>query len=304
METGLVLSAVENKFMNPKVIKSYKRLLPGIVALVWCGLISVSAQAQASEDKAVTLVDRNEVGAAEVLTTKAPEPAPVPPVSSYSWKGPYIGGHLGYGWGRANTSFSPLPTAAQFINLAPTTLKPDPNGIFGGLQAGYNLQRGRIVAGVEGSFSGSRMSGTNVVVGFTQNNGLSWNGSLTAHQDTRWFGTFRGRAGFTPTSRVLLYGTAGLAYGHVHYSANADFRPQGPVQYPSVSTQTKTGWTAGAGVEVGLHKYWSWKAEYLYYDLGKQSLIGNPIPANPPFQVTYAWQTKVHTFSTGVNFRF
>jgi outer membrane immunogenic protein len=148
------------------------------------------------------------------------------------------------------------------------------------------------------------MRGTVVLVGITQNNGASWNGSLTAHQDTKWFGTLRPRAGFTPTSKVFLYGTGGLAYGHVNYFDNADFRPQGPIQYPAAASKTKTGWTAGGGVEVGINKHWSLKAEYLYYDLGKQSLTGNPVPANPPFQVSYTSETKAHTFNTGVNFRF
>jgi opacity protein-like surface antigen len=55
---------------------------------------------------------------------------------------------------------------------------------------------------------------------------------------------------------------------------------------------------------VAISKHWSWKAEYLYYDLGNQSFTANPAPANPPFQVAYRWQTKAHTFNTGINFRF
>ena len=288
--------------MNTKMIRSYKWLIPGIVALVCYGLIPTSAHAQTSEDKTFALVDRTEVGAAEVLTPKAP--APAPPASGYSWKGVYIGAHVGYGWGRANTSVSPLPTAAQFINLAPITLRNDPTGVNAGAQAGYNWQFGKFIAGVETDFSWSRMRGTAVLVGFTQNNGASWNGSLRTHQDTKWFGTLRPRAGFAPTSKVFLYGTGGLAYGHVNYSANADFRPQGPIQYPAASSKTKTGWTVGGGVEVGINKHWSWKAEYLYYNLGNESMTGNPTPANPPFQVGYNSQTKAHTFNTGVNFRF
>lgn len=288
--------------MNIELNGSYKRLLPGIVVLVLCGLIPISAHAQASEDKTVALVARTDVVAPEVLTPKPP--APAPPASGYSWKGVYIGAHVGYGWGRAKTSFAALPTAAQFINLAPITLRNDPTGANAGAQAGYNWQSGKFVAGVETDFSWSRMRGTVVVVGITQNNGASWNGSLTAHQDTKWFGTLRPRAGFTPTSKIFLYGTAGLAYGHVNYFDNADFRPQGPIQYPAAANKTKTGWTAGGGVEVGINKHWSLKAEYLYYDLGKQSLTGSPVPANPPFQVSYTSETKAHTFNTGVNFRF
>ncbi len=289
--------------MNIKMNKSYNWLLPGILAIISCGLVPLSASAQAGQDQASDLVARTDVTPA--ATVPMPNtPTPPPPTSTYSWKGAYIGGHFGYGWGRANTSFSPLPTAAQFINLAPTTLKPDPTGVFGGGQGGYNWQMGRFVVGAEASFSGSRMTGTAVLVGITQNNGASWNGNLRAHQDTKWFGTVRARAGFTLTSKVLLYGTGGLAYGHVNYSANSDFRPQGPIQYPAATSKTRTGWVAGGGVEVGIHRFWSVKAEYLYYNLGNQSIVGNPTPANPPFQISYGFQTRAHTFSTGVNFHF
>jgi len=58
------------------------------------------------------------------------------------WAGAYVGGHFGYGWGKANTSFTPLPTAAAFVNLAPTTLRPNPTGVHGGAQIGYNWQSG------------------------------------------------------------------------------------------------------------------------------------------------------------------
>ncbi|HEY3102597.1 MAG TPA: outer membrane beta-barrel protein, partial [Pyrinomonadaceae bacterium] len=143
-----------------------------------------------------------------------------------------------------------------------------------------------------------------------KNNGTPFpgNGFLTAHQNTKWFGTLRPRLGIA-FDRVLLYGTGGLAYGRVHYSANADFRPGAPTsipffQYPASFSKTKTGWTAGGGLEVGINKRWSWKAEYLYYDLRKESFTANPVPANPPFQVAYRWETRAHTLNTGLNFRF
>ncbi|HVS82985.1 MAG TPA: outer membrane protein [Pyrinomonadaceae bacterium] len=275
------------------------------------GLISFSARAQvqnqqqASQDKpadVVTIAEAAPAGAATVSAKPIPEPT-LPPFAGGTWTGFYVGGHIGYGWGRANTSFTPLPTAVAFINLAPTTLRPDPKGFNAGGQVGYNHQWGSFVAGLEADISWSRMDGTATMVGFTQNTGAAWNGTLTAHQDTTWFGTLRPRAG-AAFGRVLVYGTAGLAYGHVNYSANADFRPQGTIQYPASFGKTKKGWTAGGGAEIAVSKHVSVKAEYLYYDLGNESITANPVPANPPFQVAYTWQTKAHTFNAGVNFHF
>ena len=281
----------------------------------------ISASAQDKKDRSTTtnaaegsepLVSSSESRAAAAATGSARPNSPAPaPATSYNWTGGYVGGHVGWGRGRANTTFTPLPNATQFIDMTPTTLRPNPGGFNGGAQGGYNWQMGHFVIGGEADISWSRMSGTATVTPIIKNNGTPFPGAgfLTAHQNTTWFGTFRGRVGITPTPRVLIYGTGGLAYGHVNYSANADFRPGVPTailffQYPASLSKTKAGWTAGGGAEVGINKHWSWKAEYLYYDLRKESLTANPVPANPPFQVAYTWQTKAHTFNTGINFRF
>ncbi len=256
-----------------------------------------------AETASEVLVPRSETA------TKPETPLP-PPATSYDWTGGYVGGHVGWGQGRANTTFTPLPNATSFIDLRPTTLRPEPSGFNGGAQGGYNWQTGHFVVGAEADLSWSRMSGTARVTPITMNNGSAFPGAgfLIARQDTKWFGTLRPRAGIA-FDKVLIYGTGGLAYGNVEYSANADFRPgtTTPIlffQYPASFSKTKTGWTAGGGIEVGINRHWSFKAEYLYYDLRKESITANPLPVNPPFQVAYTWETKAHTFNTGINFRF
>src|ERR1700759_682649 len=59
-----------------------------------------------------------------------------------NWNGFYLGGNLGYGLGKASADFSVLGVPAL---SASETLK----GWVGGVQAGYNWQRGFVVAGVE-----------------------------------------------------------------------------------------------------------------------------------------------------------
>ena len=287
-------------------------LIVGALALVLALAAPHSTSAQDKKDGATVpiaaetgepLVPRTEAA------TKPDSPLP-PPATSYDWTGGYVGGHVGWGWGRADTSFTPLPNATLFIDLRPTTLRPEPSGFNGGAQGGYNWQTGHFVVGAEADLSWSRMSGTARVTPIIMNNGSAFPGAgfLITRQATKWFGTLRPRAGFA-FDKILVYGTGGLAYGNVEYSANADFRPgtATPIlffQYPVAFSKTKTGWTAGGGVEVGINQHWSWKAEYLYYDLRKESITANPVPVNPPFQVAYGWQTKAHTFNVGVNFRF
>jgi outer membrane immunogenic protein len=289
------------------------------LAMVLGAAVPISISAQDKKDRSTAtnaaegsepLVSSSESGSATATGSAGPN-SPVPSPTSYNWKGGYIGGHVGWGRGRANTTFTPLPNATQFIDMTPTTLRPNPSGFSGGAQGGYNWQTGHFVISGEADISWSRMSGTATVTPIIKNNGTPFPGAgfLTAHQGTTWFGTVRGRMGITPTPRVLVYGTGGLAYGHVNYSANSDFRPGVPTpilffQYPASLSKTKAGWTGGGGVEVGINKHWSWKAEYLYYDLRKESLTANPVPVNPPFQVAYTWETRAHTFNAGINFRF
>ena len=237
------------------------------------------------------------------MRTKAP-PIVVDP--SYNWSGFYIGGNVGYGWGDADTSFNPLPSAAAFVNLAPTTLGPDPQGVIGGVQAGYNWQAGKFVVGLEADIQASDIHGSALVTPIIQNNGVPFAGAgfLSASQRIDWFGTVRARAGFTPVDRLLLYVTGGLAYGNVSYAAQTDFRPVGTAAYPAAFSRTKVGWTAGAGAEWAFASNWTAKVEYLYMDLGNESAIANPIIVLPPFQVGYSWRTTEQIARVGLNYKF
>ena len=124
-----------------------------------------------------------------------------------------------------------------------TSSPTDPSGVFGGAQAGYNWQTGRWVYGIETDIQISGADDTGGGVQF----------------ENPWWGTTRGRLGYT-WNAFLLYGTLGVGYGDVK------------ARVPGLSeTRTQFGWAAGLGVEVGLNKAWSAKAEYLYMDLGDRN---------------------------------
>jgi outer membrane immunogenic protein len=143
------------------------------------------------------------------------------PFSTYNWNGAYVGLNLGYQWG------------------AVTNTGAKPNGIAGGVQAGYNWQSGQFVFGVETDIQASGAEDTFAPYKFSN----------------PWFGTVRGRAGWA-MNNILLYLTGGLAYG------------SGRVALGNLSeAYTRIGWTIGGGIEVGLSPNWSAKAEYLYFDL-------------------------------------
>src|SRR5262249_44573593 len=134
----------------------------------------------------------------------------------------------------------------------------------------------------------------------------------TLDQKLDWFGTLRGRLGFTVAPTVLLYGTGGLAYG--------DIKTDGTISDPtSFSSSTiKAGWTAGVGIEGRISGNWTAKIEYLYMDLG--NVAGSASTTIPPANCTNRAAAAACTLSTtfgsngsgitdnivrvGVNYRF
>lgn len=164
---------------------------------------------------------------------KAPPPSPPPPATT----GFYVGINGGYDWGRATFSAPPL-----FDNTV------DMRSGMAGLTFGYNAQWGAIVYGFETDLDAAWMTTTNAV-------GPACGGCEIG---LRYFGTLRGRLGYA-VGKTLPYLTAGMAYGA--------FRVHNPLTAMS-QTDTRIGWTVGAGVEYALGGLWSVKGEYLYYELG------------------------------------
>jgi outer membrane immunogenic protein len=171
--------------------------------------------------------------APQPVVTKAPPPAYVP----FTWTGFYIGGNGGYGFGRSK--WDGLP--ATF----------DVKGALAGGQVGYNWQFGQIVWGVEGDGDWTHLRG--------QANAASCNTTLCQTRND-FLSTGRGRVGLA-MDRLLTYATGGVAVGNIKAT-------------DSTSTgvdKTRTGWTAGGGLEYSLTQNWSVKAEYLWVDLGKET---------------------------------
>jgi len=225
---------------------------------------------------------------------------------NYNWGGFYLGADIGYGWGEGDTKFTPLPSAAVFINLLPQTLNPDPRGVLGGAHVGYNWQGQGVVIGGEVDISGSDMRDSVKRSPITQNNGTPFPGAgfLLARQNTDVFGTVRPRFGISLIDRLLIYGTGGLAWGHINYKADSDFRPVGTENYPASFSKTKVGWALGAGLEYAVVGNWSVRAEYLHIDLGDTSKTINPAIPLPPFQVRYRFETQANIARLGVSYKF
>jgi outer membrane immunogenic protein len=172
-----------------------------------------------------------------------------------------------------------IATSSTFLAAANTTLSPKTSGFIGGGQAGYNHEFGNgFVGGFEtdiqgvAGFSGSATKSVVIPLPeplFAPGNVVQSTSSSSKSID--YVGTVRGRLGYLATSTLLAYGTGGLAYGGVRSIASTSQSRNGPVVPFSASnsfSDTRVGWTGGAGGEWMFMSNWSAKAEYLYYDLG------------------------------------
>jgi outer membrane immunogenic protein len=223
---------------------------------------------------------------------------PIPPVVVYNWTGFYVGGNVGYSWGRATTDQTDVASTTSVTRLfrgttppaneiigdgaaqigvpgtfpltttlaaaGATSTRANVKGFIGGGQLGYNMQSGAFVYGIETDFQWSGEKGSDLICAAGCVLGTAFG---SAEHSLKWFGTLRGRLGFLPSDRILLYATGGLAYGRIDSSYLSGFSGF-PLLGASTST-TRVGWTAGAGVEGAIDSNWTWKAEYLYMDLGK-----------------------------------
>ena len=221
---------------------------------------------------------------------KAPVPVPV-----CIWCGWYVGANVGGTWGgdpvnvvtTPVTSFGGSPGiiathGAPAAASATGSLGGNKAGFIGGGQVGYNWQSGFWVGGIEADIQGVAQSGSLSGTGLafvgpgSGATGTPDNTTFTGSKSLDYFGTLRGRLGFTATPAFLVYATGGLAYGGV--STSAAFTTVNSA-YPGIglastwgaggsTSSTRAGWTVGGGLEWMFAQRWSVKGEYLYYDLG------------------------------------
>src|SRR6516165_7813765 len=105
------------------------------------------------------------------LVYKAPPPAP--PV--YSWTGWYVGGNVGYGWGSASNDFAFFQTTANTTESYSFNGSEHDrlDGVIGGAQAGYYLQSGIYLYGIEADIQGSAEKHTDTFSGSLIPNSVS-----------------------------------------------------------------------------------------------------------------------------------
>ncbi|MCI0999512.1 porin family protein [Ochrobactrum soli] len=199
------------------------------------------------------------------------EPAPVVVAPTFTWNGAYIGGQVGYGWGKSDFS-GDLFTYGD--------VKPD--GFLGGLYAGYNFDLGNnVVLGIDGDITYNDVSkGIDI-----------YNGDLAVgsfENKLRWSGAVRARAGYA-FDRFLPYIAGGVAFGNVKNSGDI-----GGIGFSE--SKTLTGWTIGGGVDYAATDNLILRLEYRYTDYGDKDLDFGGLSVNNDF--------KTNEVRLGVAYKF
>jgi outer membrane immunogenic protein len=229
--------------------------------------------------------------------TSAPAPAYVA-APIFTWTGFYVGLNAGAAFNNKNTgSISSFGLVAP-NNAIYTGGSSSDTAFTGGVTAGYNMQFGSFVAGVEGDINYlDRKSGGNglfpaprdVTAGFDDRTDFA----VSRGNGSNYFGTLRGRLGFA-FDRALIYGTGGLAFGGKSGSfgvsqrdytencttplaggacaANGTFTTNATRGLASGgNNNNNVGYALGGGLEYAFSNAWSLKAEYLHVSLGDNS---------------------------------
>lgn len=167
------------------------------------------------------------------------------------WNGVYVGAHIGGAFG--SDEFSD-PTDA---------LSLDTGGVVGGIHAGYNLNAGSVILGIEGDFSWSSADGSK-----TFSDGVD---TFTITSSVNYLGSIRGRIGM-PVQNMLFYATAGVAWTELELTLK-DVWVGGGVT--ASDTRSMVGYVVGGGVEAKFSQNLSGRIEGLYYGFDDNVAILN-----------------------------
>jgi len=220
--------------------------------------------------------------------TKSPMVAEV-----WDWTGFYIGLQGGFGWGTSQETFFNQPNTAGLF--AGTQNYDFSGGIAGGV-VGFNWQSGAWVFGVEADYNWSNLNGNSREI----NAGLG----DTYFTNVKSLGDVKGRVGWTTNAwdttgnRMLVYVDGGVAFGQVehHYDAGLN----GGAANTFIATASRTGWTAGVGLEYMFTRNFTGRLEFDWVDLGRSTIQYDPTVITNRSE----WRDSFGVVKVGVNYKF
>jgi len=273
----------------------------------------------------VSLVATAAFSSGAALAADIPVKAPRAP-EVWSWTGFYVGSYAGYAWSDRNaTTTDPcLPgvgTACTVgalangnYNVAPAS-RFSMRGPFSGLTAGYNMQWGQMVGGIEleGGLMSVKKTGVfncpTPAAGCSAGAGLTVNDTFAVSKYSG-YGVAALRLGVT-WDKWLLY-VKGGGVGVRESNGVVDVCQGTPCSNATIDTRSNRdvwGFAAGGGAEWMLTSQLSAKVEYLYLGIrNTHTTVGTCGPlcnagfANQPMtSVTH--DPGLHTVKVGLNWR-
>jgi opacity protein-like surface antigen len=262
--------------------------------------------------------DVQKAEAPQAPTSPSPSKTPAPQQQAYTpptpvpWGGLYVGVVAGAAWQQSN----PYLGCSDFTNPDPSVCSTDASfripgnafnlndtGFLGGGQIGYNFAFGNVVLGMEADIAYTSINTTSSYDQVFPFGCCTIVRGSAMHQELSSLSTVRGRVGYS-FDNILLYATGGLALGQVEYVFELNWPDIGGFARGE-SSKLAVGYTGGAGVEIGFGQ-WSLKTEYLFYDLGDES-VAAPFSINgapEPFIFRPDFTTQGHIVRVGTNFHF
>jgi outer membrane immunogenic protein len=227
-------------------------------------------------------------------------PTELPAPRCAIFHGFYIGGHVGgaihnWNWQDRDAWANDLEDELHVGSLSGTD-----TGVVGGVQGGFNWQRGCTVLGLEADWSWANLDSTKVNT--DGDTGINTD-FLRVRSQLDGFGTLRTRAGVV-VDNLLLYVTGGLAFADINRRWELeDLNP--PAREAFSSSDTRLGVAAGLGAEWAINDFISIKSEALWLRFEDDSVTRfATVFANPDRNVRFDNQDDVLTARVGLNFRF
>jgi len=250
---------------------------------------------------AVALFIASEAKSAD-LPVKAPIIAPAP---IFSWTGCYVGGHVGFGWGRNHhTQTGSFTSSGVPVFNATAAGRVDTSGGLIGGQVGCNYQfASNWVFGAQGDAAWTDLTGRAqdpLALAF----GLS-PGFNTISVTTDWLASLTGRLGITAfnNNQALFYVKGGAAWTHNKWDLTNSFNSVFFGLTPNLVDETRVGYTVGVGIEYMFTPHWTIFGEYNYYDFRGDKLLVSNLGPGLPFSFTSNSQ-QISTVKVGVNYLF
>jgi outer membrane immunogenic protein len=170
-----------------------------------------------------------------------------------------------------------------------------------GGRVGYNWQTGPWLYGLEADLSGMHLkSEMSTLVPAVL--GVPTPSNANANADVDWYGTVRGRLGWT-SGPLLFYGTGGLAYGNVDLNGSIS-SSVGPRSLSLQTSATKTGWVAGGGIEYQWRPNLILSLGYQYVDLGSVGVAGTNTAFSGILSENVGAHARFSVVTAGLSWRF